>query len=166
LIHTVGCNVEIDEPMSDHLLETATTVPACRSDVFTFFSNASNLMRLTPPSLGFRILTPAPMRMQEGALIDYRIFLHGLPMRWQTRISCWNPPCEFVDEQLKGPYRKWIHQHTFEETSSGKTLIRDRVRYALPFPPFGDLALPLVRAELEGIFEFRRKAILEIFPAG
>ena len=150
--------------MADHLLETETTIPAPRSDVFSFFSDASILMRLTPPSLDFRILTPTPACMREGALIDYRISVRGLPMRWRTRISCWNPPFGFVDEQLKGPYRKWIHQHTFEETDSGKTFMRDRVRYALPFPPFGELALPLVRVELQGIFEFRRRAILEIFP--
>ena len=150
--------------MADHILETETTIPAPRSDVFSFFSDASNLMRLTPPSLDFRILTPTPTRMERGALIDYRISVRGLPMRWRTRISCWNPPFGFVDEQLKGPYRKWIHQHTFEETDSGETFMRDRVRYALPFPPFGELALSLVRVELQGIFEFRRRAILEIFP--
>lgn len=150
--------------MSEHLLETETTIPASRDDVFAFFSDASNLMRLTPPSLGFRVLTQMPTRMQEGALIDYRISLHGLPMHWRTRISCWNPPFEFVDEQLKGPYRKWIHQHIFEEPQPGRTCVRDRVSYALPFFPIGDLALPFIRAELEGIFAFRRSAILEIFP--
>lgn len=120
-------------------------------------------MRLTPRSLGFEILTPSPIQMKEGTLIDYTIHLHGLPMRWCTRICRWNPPVEFIDEQLRGPYRKWVHHHTFEETDSRNTLMRDRVDYALPFPPFGDIALPLVRAQLRGIFEFRRKAILEIF---
>ena len=122
--------------MSEHLLETETTIPASRQSVFGFFSDASNLERLTPPSLGFQILTPLPIRMEEGALID---------------------------EQFKGPYRKWIHHHTFEETDSKMTCMRDRVRYALPFAPFGDMALPFVRAELRGIFDFRRKVILEIF---
>jgi ligand-binding SRPBCC domain-containing protein len=150
--------------MAEQLLESETTILASRADVFAFFSEASNLMRLTPPSLRFQILSPAPIRMQEGALIDYRISLHGLPMRWRTRICSWNPPFAFVDQQLKGPYRKWIHQHTFEEPEPGETLMRDRVLYALPFAPIGDLALPLVRAELEGIFDFRRRAILEIFP--
>ncbi len=150
--------------MREHLLETETTIPASRDDVFAFFSDPANLIRLTPPSLGFQILTEMPTRMQEGALIDYRILLHGLPMRWRTRICSWNPPCEFVDEQLKGPYRKWIHRHTFEELQPGRTCMRDRVLYALPFPPIGDLALPLIRAELGGIFNFRRSAILESFP--
>ena len=149
--------------MSEHLFEVATTIPASQEAVFSFFSDASNLMRLTPPSLGFQILTPVPVSMEEGALIEYKILLRGLPMRWRTRICRWNPPVEFIDEQLKGPYRKWIHHHTFEETDSGKTLMRDRVRFALPFSPFGDIALPFVRAEVRGIFEFRRKAILKIF---
>ena len=151
--------------MSEYLFEAATTIPASQETVFSFFSDAANLMRMTPPSLGFQILTPVPVSMQEGALIDYKILLRGLPMRWRTRICRWNPPFEFIDEQLKGPYRKWIHHHTFEETDSGRTFMRDRVRFALPFPPFGDIALPFVRAEVRGIFEFRRKAILEIFPS-
>ena len=151
--------------MSEHLFEAATTIPASRQTVFSFFSDASNLMRLTPPSLGFQILAPLPIRMEEGALIDYKILLRGLPMRWRTRICRWNPPFEFIDEQLKGPYRKWIHHHTFEEAKSGTTLMSDRVRFALPFPPFGDIALAFVRAEVRAIFEFRRKAILEVFPS-
>ena len=150
--------------MPEHILESETTISAPRKAVFAFFSDASNLMRLTPPSLGFQILTPAPIRMEEGTLIDYRILLRGLPMRWRTRICRWNPPFEFIDEQLKGPYRIWVHHHTFEEADSGVTLMRDRVCYALPFPPFGEIAFPLVRAEVRGIFEFRRKAIREIFP--
>ncbi|HEU4679519.1 MAG TPA: SRPBCC family protein [Terrimicrobiaceae bacterium] len=149
--------------MRVHLLETQTMIPATRREVFGFFSDASNLERITPPSLGFTIRTPLPICMEEGALIDYTILLHGLPMRWRTRISVWNPPSEFIDEQLIGPYKKWIHHHTFEEVA-GKTLMRDRVDYALPFSPFGDLVLPWVRNELRGIFEFRRQAILSIFP--
>jgi ligand-binding SRPBCC domain-containing protein len=152
--------------MPEHLLETETTIPASRKNVFDFFSDASNLERLTPPSLGFRILTPPPIRMEEGALMDYRILLRGLPMRWQTRICRWNPPFEFIDEQLKGPYRRWIHHHTFEERGSNTTFMRDRVRYALPFGPLGNLALPFIRTELRGIFEFRQRVILEIFPDG
>ena len=150
--------------MPEHILESETTISASPESVFAFFSEASNLMRLTPPSLGFQILTPAPILMEEGTLIDYKILLRGFPMRWRTRICRWNPPFEFIDEQLKGPYRIWIHHHTFEEADSGKTFMRDRVRYALPFPPFGEIAFPLVRAEVRGIFEFRRKAIREIFP--
>ena len=143
--------------MREHLLETETVVPIARREVFAFFADASNLMRITPPSLGFEILTPLPIRMEEGTLIDYTILLYRLPLRW-------NPPFEFIDEQLKGPYRKWVHHHMFDEVDSGKTRIRDRVKYALPFPPLGELALPLVRAQLHFIFQFRQKIIGEIFP--
>ena len=150
--------------MLEHLLETEATIPAARENVFSFFSDASNLMRITPPALGFKIRTPLPIQMKQGTLIDYTIFLHGLPMCWRTRICRWNPPVEFIDEQLSGPYRKWIHHHTFDEVDSRHTLMRDRVDYSLPFSPFGDIALPFVRAKLRAIFEFRRKIILEIFP--
>ena len=149
--------------MVEHLLETEIVVPIARHEVFAFFSDASNLMRITPSSLGFKIRTPVPSRMEEGTLIDYTILLHRLPLRWRTRICRWNPPFEFIDEQLKGPYRKWVHRHIFDELEPGQTRIRDHVNYALPFPPLGELALPLVRAELHSIFQFRQRTILEIF---
>ena len=150
--------------MFEHEFVAETTIPADRDKVFAFFSDAGNLMRLTPPTLGFEILTPQPIPMREGALIDYKIRLHGLPMRWRTRIREWNPPFAFVDEQLKGPYRLWVHRHSFADAPGGGTAMRDVVRYALPIPPFGEVALPFVRAEIRGIFEFRRRAILEFFP--
>lgn len=149
--------------MLEYLFETETTIPAPRQSVFDFFSDASNLERLTPPSLRFQILTPLPVRMAEGTLIDYRIVLRGLRLGWRTRICRWRPPFEFIDEQVKGPYRRWIHHHSFEEKSAGMTFMRDRVRYALPFGALGALALPFIRAELRAIFEFRRKMILVIF---
>ena len=89
--------------MSEQLFEAATTIPASRQTVFSFFSDASNLMRLTPPSLGFQILTPVPIRMEEGALIDYKILLRGLPMRWRTRICRWNPPFETISRAIPTP---------------------------------------------------------------
>lgn len=150
--------------MFEHRLEVQTIIPAPRDEVFAFFSDASNLRRLTPESLDFRIHTPGPLVMAEGLLIDYTIRLRSLPMRWRTKICRWNPPMEFVDEQLKGPYRKWVHHHLFFEMADGRTRMRDHVVYALPLPPFGEIALPFVRAELRGIFAYRRKAILEIFP--
>lgn len=148
----------------EHDFFTETIIPAPRDEVFPFFANAENLSRLTPASLDFHILTPQPITMHEGALIDYRIRLRGFPMRWRTRITRWNPPFEFADEQLSGPYRKWVHTHTFEDAGNGATLMRDHVRYALPLPPFGEIALPFVRAEITGIFEFRRRVLLELFP--
>lgn len=143
--------------------QTETTIPASPPEVFAFFSDAQNLARITPPSLHFQILTPLPLAMHEGALIDYRLRLHGLPMRWRTLISRWNPPFDFIDEQLKGPYRTWIHHHTFIELPNGYTLMKDSVRYALPFPPFGLVALPFVRREVAGIFAYRQKVIKAIY---
>jgi ligand-binding SRPBCC domain-containing protein len=150
--------------MFEHTFEAETTVPAPLDEVFPFFSDAANLGRVTPPSVGFQILSPQPVVMREGAVIDYSIRLHGFPMRWRTRIARWNPPHEFIDEQLKGPYRIWVHHHTFTETPDGRTLMRDHVHYALPLPPFGQIALPWVRAEIKCIFAYRQKVILEMFP--
>lgn len=149
--------------MREHLLEREQLIPAPLDRVFAFFSDAANLQRLTPAYLNFRILTPLPIVMRVGTLIDYRISLHGLPLRWRTRISVWEPGVRFVDEQLKGPYRLWIHEHTFEATSDG-TIARDSVRYA----HFGG---PLVhryfiRPKLEEIFDFRKAAMGEVFRSG
>jgi ligand-binding SRPBCC domain-containing protein len=139
-------------------------IQAGRDEIFAFFSDAGNLPRLTPLSLGFEILTPSPIPMRDGASIDYRIRLYGVPMRWRTKINLWRPVSEFEDEQLRGPYRIWIHRHTFTDGLDGTTLMRDHVRYVLPFSPFGEIALPFVRAEIRDIFAFREKAIHDIFP--
>lgn len=151
--------------MFEQHFQTETTIPATPAEVFTFFSDARNLARITPPTLDFHIITQLPLAMREGALIDYRLRLHGFPMRWRTLISRWNPPFDFIDEQLKGPYRTWIHHHTFAELPNGQTLMKDSVRYSLPFPPFGLVALPFVRREVEGIFAYRQKVIREIYTA-
>ena len=147
--------------MAEHILKRELTIDLPRSEVFEFFSNASNLERITPAELNFHITTPQPIEMREGALIEYRLSLHGLPISWQTLISKWDPPNEFIDEQLSGPYKQWIHRHTFTELSPDKTLIEDEVRYRLPLEPLGDVAHFFVQRQLKGIFDYREKAVLE-----
>lgn len=134
-------------------------LPLSRSEVFPFFADAANLGRITPPELGFEILTPLPLAMGEGCLIDYRIRLWGLPMRWRTRISRWEPGESFADEQVKGPYRIWHHVHEFRDAPQGGTLMTDRVRFALPLEPVSLLALPLVKLQLRRIFAHRDGAM-------
>lgn len=148
--------------MAEHLLTRELTLDLPRARVFEFFADAGNLERITPPELNFHIITPQPIAMKKGALIDYRLKLRGFPLTWKTIISTWNPPFEFVDEALQSPYRQWIHRHTFEEISENKTLIRDEVRYRLPLEPLGDAAHFFVRRELDYIFDFRQKTVAEI----
>lgn len=150
----------------DHFIRTRLVIPRPRDEVFPFFAQAENLGRLTPPELAFRIRTPLPIAMQAGVLIDYTIGLHGIPMRWRTLISEWEPPHFFVDEQLKGPYAGWVHRHAFTDHPAGGTLISDEVRYRLPLSPLGDLALPLVRRQLRRIFAYRQNAVRSLLAPG
>ena len=117
-----------------YVLERAQVLPGDPEEVFGFFADAFNLEAITPPWLRFRVVTPRPIEMAEGALIEYRLALHRVPVRWLTRIEAWEPGRRFVDVQIKGPYRLWHHTHTFEPADGG-TLVRDRVRYALPLGP-------------------------------
>ena len=96
--------------------------------VFEFFADAKQLERITPPILNFKILTPMPVEMKGGLLLDYQISIHKVPIKWRTEIAVWEPPYRFVDRQLKGPYHLWHHEHTFEETENG-TLVKDKVIY-------------------------------------
>ena len=146
--------------MNVHILEREQRIAAPPEDVFPFFEDAYNLEAITPPFLGFRVVTPRPIEMRAGALIEYRLKLHGLPVRWKTRIESFDPPHTFVDVQLSGPYRLWHHTHVFEPDGRGGTVMRDRVRYALPLGPVGRLAHMLfVRRDLRRIFDFRQKAV-------
>lgn len=148
--------------MKTHLLESEVRLPRPIDEVFPFFADAQNLERLTPGFLRFRIVTPTPIRMQEGALIDYRLRVRGVPIRWRTRINVWDPPHRFVDEQIKGPYRLWLHEHTFE-AAGDETICRDRVEYAVPFDFLAHRLL--VKRDVENIFAFRERVLRGLFPA-
>lgn len=147
---------------TQYLLERVQVVPRSLSDVFAFYADPDNLARITPPWLGFRILTPKTA-MRAGLQIEYRIHPLGVPQRWVSEITVWEPPHRFVDEQRRGPYRRWHHLHEFRATAGG-TEIRDRVTYELPLGPLGRLAHGLVvRRQLESIFAFRERAVRDLF---
>ncbi|MBS0189559.1 MAG: SRPBCC family protein [Phycisphaerales bacterium] len=154
-----------------YVLEMVQEVPRALAEVFPFFAAPENLEAITPPWLRFRILTPSPIPMREGALIDYRISLRGIPLRWRTRIDAYEPPRMFIDRQIRGPYLLWEHTHLFEEVADGRgvrTRMTDRVRY-MPLdiprsvPLLGGLVHRLfVRGELERIFSYRRRKLEEL----
>jgi ligand-binding SRPBCC domain-containing protein len=144
-------------------LERAQVVARPRREVFAFFADALNLERITPVFLRFRITTPRPIEMKPGTVIDYRLRLHGVPVKWRTRIETFEPPRSFTDVQIVGPYRRWRHRHDFLEVAGG-TEVRDVVEYETPLGPIGALARRLfVARSLERIFDFRRQAVAEIF---
>ena len=145
-------------------IEARQTIPLPLATVFGFFERPENLEAITPPWLNFQILTPRPIVMRVGALIDYSLKVRGLPLRWRTEIIEYDPPHRFVDVQLKGPYRLWHHTHTFERVAPThaapeSTIIRDQVQYLLPSIAFGPIAsmvnAALVRPDLERVFAYR-----------
>ena len=143
-----------------HVLRREQRLPGTPDEVFPFFADALNLEAITPPWLGFRVVTPEPVEMRPGALIEYRLKLRGLPLSWLTRIDEWVPGERFVDLQLAGPYALWHHTHEFAPDGDGGTVMRDTVRYALPFGPVGALAhRVLVRRDLAAIFDFRHAEV-------
>lgn len=144
-------------------IERKQFVPRSRDEVFAFFSNAANLEALTPAFLQFHILTPAPIEMRSGTLIDYELKLFGIRFHWQTLIELFEPNTRFVDVQLTGPYRRWHHEHRFEDAPGG-TWIADLVDYEMPFGPVGRIAHGLsVKRSLRTIFDFRAAKIAELF---
>ncbi len=145
--------------MKIYSLRRSQLIPLPRSEVFAFFESAENLAHITPPSLGFRILTPLPITMKVGTVIDYTIRWLGFPVRWRTLITTYEPPDLFVDEQINGPYSLWHHVHRFEDIPEG-TLMSDEVRYSLPFGLLGDVVHGLlVKRQLEHIFDYRAMVI-------
>lgn len=146
--------------MREYVLRREQVLAAGIEDAFAFFSRAENLEAITPPWLRFRIADPAPSEIGAGTLIRYRLRLHGIPVRWLTRIEEWDPPRRFVDRQLEGPYALWHHTHSFEPISENQTRMVDLVRYGHRFGPLGSLAERLVvERDLRRIFDYRRDAI-------
>lgn len=145
-----------------HLLQSTVELDCPLDRVFAFFADAANLEAITPPELRFRILTPLPIEMKQGAQIRYQLSLYGIPFSWRTEIPVWEPGRCFVDQQISGPYRLWVHTHRFEALGPDRTRIDDQVEYALPLEPLGRLALPLVRRKLDHIFEYRKARVLEL----
>jgi ligand-binding SRPBCC domain-containing protein len=135
-------------------------LPQSRDEVFAFFSDAENLDVITPPWLHFRTVTPGSDEMRIGMTMDHRLRLHGFPLTWRSQITVWDPPARFVDEQIRGPYRLWIHEHRFEEQNGG-TLVHDHVRYAVVF----DFLIHklFIRPDIERIFAYREQKLSEIF---
>lgn len=147
--------------MKTFLLKSSLWLPRPREEIFPFFADPENLEKITPSWLRFKVLKSSTSSIQQGTLIDYRLRLRGLPIRWQSEISAWEPPFRFVDEQRKGPYRRWVHQHLFTEKDGG-TQVEDLVEYAV----LGGALINrwLVKRDLEKIFSYRCQALQEIFP--
>lgn len=154
--------------MRERIMIREQVIPAPIEAVAARFADVENLEAITPPWLNFRILSETPVIMATGTIIEHRLRLHGVPIRWRTLINEWDPPHGFTDTQLRGPFATWIHTHRFTPVEGG-TLARDHVRYRVGYGPIGDLALHLfVARDVERIFDYRRDAILRLLttPAG
>jgi ligand-binding SRPBCC domain-containing protein len=149
--------------MKVHILKRDMFLRKPLHEVFEFFQKPENLERITPPFLAFKIVTPRPIVMRKELRIDYTIRVLGFSMAWTSLITEFDPPYRFVDEQIAGPYRLWHHEHTFREIEGG-TMVSDRVQYALPLGPLGELAHRIfVKSDLEKIFNYREQAIRNFF---
>ncbi len=138
-------------------------MPRPIGEAFRFFSDPRNLERLTPAFLQFKFLSTPPETVQVGSEIDYQIRLYGVPVHWRTRIEVVDAPHKFVDVQEKGPYALWRHSHNFRDLADGTTEMRDRVEYAMPLGPLGEIAYHLfVARSLAQIFEFRERELAAI----
>jgi ligand-binding SRPBCC domain-containing protein len=158
-MHTVEIIINV---LFTHRLYREQLVPRPLEDVFGFFSEAANLELITPPWLGFNLIGTEPSVLRPGALIEYRLRLHRLPLRWVSRIALWEPGRTFVDVQVRGPYRVWRHRHDFDRRGDA-TIVRDRVEYALPLGPLGVLAhRAFVERDLAHIFDYRRAAVTRL----
>lgn len=143
----------------EHVLRSTLSLRAPREQVFAFFADAGNLRRITPPELHFEMASPEPLTMAKGAQIDYCLRSHGVPLSWRALIREWQPPDFFVDEQLRGPFARWVHTHRFRDGPTGGTEIEDDVVYALPLYPFGEIALPFVKRQLARNFAHRERSL-------
>ncbi len=153
-------SVEIVRFENEFRLSAEITLPQKLEQVFSYFSSAHNLEQITPAFLKFRVMTSENIPMSSGTIINYNLRVHGVPIRWTSLISRWEPPFRFVDEQLRGPYRYWIHEHTFEETEAG-VLVKDSVRYQV----FGGSLVHdlFVKKDVMKIFTFRQERLLTLF---
>lgn len=149
--------------MRIHTLRREQELDGTPDEVFPFFADAFNLEAITPPLLRFRVVTPGPIHMRAGTLIQYRLRLRGVPVTWKTLIQDWTPHRRFVDTQLSGPYALWHHMHTFDPLPGERTLMTDTVRYAIGLGPLGEVAhRALVRRDVEAIFDYRRDALVPL----
>jgi ligand-binding SRPBCC domain-containing protein len=153
--------------MDTYILERTQMIPLSRAETFSFFSEALNLERITPPYLKFKVITPTPFEMTAGRLIDYQLALFNISFRWRTLIEAWEPETRFVDRQINGPYSLWHHTHTFESIGPQQTLMRDVVHYRVEWGAIGGLVHEFfVRRMVNEIFDYRVQAVTEILKPG
>ncbi|QDS97756.1 SRPBCC family protein [Adhaeretor mobilis] len=153
--------IEKNPERGGYVLRANCVVPERIERVFDYFANAFNLEELTPRWLNFTVATPPPIVMREGVLIDYRLTLHGIPVRWQSEISAWEPHRRFVDQALRSPYRWWHHEHLFEEVEGG-TRVTDIVQYGVPGGAL--IHFLAVKRDVQRIFEYRQQQLAAVFP--